>query len=664
MSRAAWPACGVMAGSWARLRVPGAHGPAQQGAGRAVAGHGGRHPHVDHEDRRPDVAGEHVDGGATAAEVGHHLRRDLLGPGGDALGHDAVVPGEHRHGRGFGHRRGARPGNGAQLHAQLLQTAEKPRGLVNRSWCSAAADAAVGSTGRTALRAVSKWAVPEPALSMTVPFRSSLRPSVRRMPPAVRANRGVEALEPTGRGDGDADHTGQPEAGAVPHHHAQRGQARAQPGCVDQDPAGVGGPGRQPVPDQHGHELGAQRRHLARPAGQVDGVEELGQRRARQPVDGPRRLAGPAGGDDRGVPGGRQHVAQTQTGTGQELGERTHHHRPLVATRPSAGGHRDRTPRPRPRPVRREAPADRSGCGGSSASGGRRGGVERELGLDHVPTAEHVGHERDGLGAPVGEQEALLARSHGARQRGGGGGRVGIAPGRIEVPGEHGHRVGGHRVERLRQIEHRPGREAQGRRHRHGVAAVRTGRRHATHRRRSPPRRRRRGERRGPAPRDATGSRPVRCRAARVVAPSRARAGPRCVPRSARCPPGTPRAQRRRRLRPRPRWATDGPVPASEPPSTPGPPRRGAPRPPGRRCTRAGTKAATSSSAGARPSEAGVARGCGSRPWRRGCSRPGSRGRRVPRPPPPTGRAPPRRRRCSRPPTRPRHAPSPWRRAR
>ncbi len=115
-----------MAGPTARSAVPGRTLRSSSPGGVVEVG---GHADVDDHHAGADLAGQHVDGGAAGAEVGHHLGGDLLGPGRDALGDDAVVAGEDGHGAGRGHRRRAAAGDAGELAAERLQPAERARRL-------------------------------------------------------------------------------------------------------------------------------------------------------------------------------------------------------------------------------------------------------------------------------------------------------------------------------------------------------------------------------------------------------------------------------------------------------------------------------------------------------------------------------------------------------
>ena len=132
-----------MAGPVDRSAVPRAHLARGAGAGGLVSSAGRRrrsghvtgHADVDDHDVGPGLAGQHVDGGAAGEEVGDHLGRDLLRPGRHPLGVDAVVAGEHGHGRGPGHGRRAtrRRWRPAGRRASSSRPSE-PGGLVRRRW--------------------------------------------------------------------------------------------------------------------------------------------------------------------------------------------------------------------------------------------------------------------------------------------------------------------------------------------------------------------------------------------------------------------------------------------------------------------------------------------------------------------------------------------------
>ena len=53
---------------------------------------------VQHDDLGPGVIRQHVDSGATAQEIHHHGRGDVLRVGADTFGHHTVVSGGQYHG--------------------------------------------------------------------------------------------------------------------------------------------------------------------------------------------------------------------------------------------------------------------------------------------------------------------------------------------------------------------------------------------------------------------------------------------------------------------------------------------------------------------------------------------------------------------------------------
>ena len=112
------------------------------------------HADVDHRDRGTGLAGEHVDGGAAVAEVGHHLRGDLLRPGRDPAGDHPVIGGEHDDGGRLGDRRRGRAGDAGELHADRLEPAERAGRLGERvlqaAWRRPWPSASIGSTSARA----------------------------------------------------------------------------------------------------------------------------------------------------------------------------------------------------------------------------------------------------------------------------------------------------------------------------------------------------------------------------------------------------------------------------------------------------------------------------------------------------------------------------------
>ena len=90
-------------------------------------------PDVDDQHAGAVLPGQHVDGRAAGAEVGHHLGGDLLGPRRHALGDDAVVAGEDGDG---GRERAAAAGSGRRCRRAVARATSSrpsaPGGLVRR----------------------------------------------------------------------------------------------------------------------------------------------------------------------------------------------------------------------------------------------------------------------------------------------------------------------------------------------------------------------------------------------------------------------------------------------------------------------------------------------------------------------------------------------------
>jgi hypothetical protein len=79
--------------------------------------------HVDDQHACVDLAGQHVDGGAAAREVHHHVGGDFLRVGADAFLGDAVV-GAHDDDRLGRDRRLSVAGDGRDLASEILQPTE------------------------------------------------------------------------------------------------------------------------------------------------------------------------------------------------------------------------------------------------------------------------------------------------------------------------------------------------------------------------------------------------------------------------------------------------------------------------------------------------------------------------------------------------------------
>ena len=231
-----------------------------------------------------------------------------------------------------------------------------------------------------------------------------------------------------------------------------------------------------------------QLRHAGAPAGQVDGLEQLGQARRHEPPTAHGRLAGPAAGSTRS--GVAQHVAEAQAGAGQQLRERSHHdarRRPSSSARWPAG----RTPRPRRRPlssargqeaaraVRVRAPQRPAPRGGAARTRARRPGRPARRRRARWPR-----RRRWSAAAAPGRRPSPGPAPPSRRP---GPGRRAAAP---RWRATTGHRVRRQRVERLREVEHRVGVQPERAGHGPAVAAVgspRAGSRHrATHQRSAP----------------------------------------------------------------------------------------------------------------------------------------------------------------------------------
>ena len=98
--------------------------------------------------------------------------------------------------------------------------------------------------------------------------------------------------------------------------------------------------------------------------------------------------------------------------------------------------------------------------------------VEAEVRLVDPPRPHLRGDERDGLGAAVGEQHASSVDLEHLGQRRGRPSRIRVATCRVEVAGEHRHRVGCDGVHAGREVEHARGIEPQRRGHALAVAPV------------------------------------------------------------------------------------------------------------------------------------------------------------------------------------------------
>ena len=118
--------------------------------------------------------------------------------------------------------------------------------------------------------------------------------------------------------------------------------------------------------------------------------------------------------------------------------------------------------------------------------------VEGEVGLVDPARSELAGHQGDGLGASVGEQEPICFDAHACGQSRPGRPRVGIAPDGVEVPGHRRAWIGGEGVQAGGEVEHGARLDTEGQGQPGAVAAVGAGRRrhrhHAEPRGNQPPR--------------------------------------------------------------------------------------------------------------------------------------------------------------------------------
>ena len=78
---------------------------------------------------RGGLAGQHVDRGASGAEVLDHRRGHVLGPGRHALATTPWSAGEHSDSGAHRNRRRARVRDAGQPDGQVLQHTERPRRL-------------------------------------------------------------------------------------------------------------------------------------------------------------------------------------------------------------------------------------------------------------------------------------------------------------------------------------------------------------------------------------------------------------------------------------------------------------------------------------------------------------------------------------------------------
>ena len=298
-------------GPTARLRVPSA--TLRRTSASGVGGDRRRHADVDDDDVGTGVAGEDVDGRPPGTEVRHHLCRHLLGPWRHALGYHAVVPGEHRHGHGLGHRWRTGAGDGAQAGCRSpRRRPSDPRGLVRRSWYCAAVGCRVGVDGSNATAGFGETSVLVMCafrrrggyLECDASARSQLGPE--RRPIAVKPRRVARGH----RARHAYASSGIPNARAVPYHDPRRREASPQPRGLDSTQLASDGLGIEPVARRTRDQRVPQTHDPGRPAAQIDPGQKLGQGRHRQPVDRPR--AGAAGNGRRAIAPGIRGRARTR----------------------------------------------------------------------------------------------------------------------------------------------------------------------------------------------------------------------------------------------------------------------------------------------------------------------------------------------------------------
>ncbi len=102
--------------------------------------------------------------------------------------------------------------------------------------------------------------------------------------------------------------------------------------------------------------------------------------------------------------------------------------------------------------------------------------VQGEVRLVDPPLWLLPGHQGNGLGASIGEDQAALLDAHGGGQGGGRRARVGISRKSIEVTSDHRPRIGCDGIEAGRQVEHAGGVDPEPGRQSGPVTAVRSGR--------------------------------------------------------------------------------------------------------------------------------------------------------------------------------------------
>ena len=261
----------------------------------------------------PTWSGDRVDGRAAGQEVAHHLRRDLLRPRRDARRHHAVVRREDGHRRARGTGGGQRARDRGQADTQLLEAPERPGGLVEP----------VVARPRRAQRRRVDGRDRCPARARTL--RSSSGPPFQC---------GLEAGEAGGVGTAMRTPPGMPKERAcrargrrgAPRWSRSAGRVRTSTQLASD------GSGSRPTRSQQRDQRVAQPRDRPSPTRRVGPGEQVGEDGGDERVDRPARLPGDeALGEDRV---GRDDVADPQTGTGEELGERADHDRAGITPRP------------------------------------------------------------------------------------------------------------------------------------------------------------------------------------------------------------------------------------------------------------------------------------------------------------------------------------------
>ena len=103
--------------------------------------------------------------------------------------------------------------------------------------------------------------------------------------------------------------------------------------------------------------------------------------------------------------------------------------------------------------------------------------MQTEFGLGPNPAADFLGHQRDGLAAPIGQDDALGVDADGVGQEPGGFPRVGVSTHSIEMAGQHRRHIRSERIWALRQVEDGLGVDTQRPGNARAVSAVGTGKR-------------------------------------------------------------------------------------------------------------------------------------------------------------------------------------------